>query len=134
MVFLLIKGFKVDQVFITNWLSKNLVSEPKGDEDVFKYLHDRYGFMKEKAMKQYRGSKDATENFEYRLNHLIGPTRIGERILSLQQNAKPVDEALSHVLEADVFNTSVIDEIDLYPKPKTSKQTKTDKEIKLNEQ
>ena len=43
MIFLEVIGFKVDQVFIINWLKKYQYAEPSVDEDVLKFLRDLMG-------------------------------------------------------------------------------------------
>ena len=43
-------GFKVDQVFVQNWIKKHDIPEVKIDNDVAEFLKDRAAFMKEKAV------------------------------------------------------------------------------------
>ena len=50
---------------------------------------------------------------------MIGPKKLHDRILHAHEQAQPTDEALSHVLEDDVFSSPIINKVCLFPKPET---------------
>ena len=75
-------GFKVDSVFVQNWIAKHTSDSPSLDAEVINFmLESRAEFMKEKALRQYRISKNPIEKLEYKLNSLIGPKKLHDRIL-----------------------------------------------------
>ena len=49
-VFMEIVGFKVDKVFILNWLTKHSKKEQSLDKDVMNFLSNKADFMREKAL------------------------------------------------------------------------------------
>lgn len=118
-VFMELVGFKVDSVFVQGWLEKHTIRTPKLSQDVLNFMQNKVGSIKEHAIGQYKVSRNPLEKLEYKLNSLIGPKKLHDRIVHAHEQAQPTDEALSHVLESDVFSSPIIDEICLFPKPIT---------------
>ena len=94
------------------------------------FLRNKADFMKNRAVAQYGKSRNPLENLEYKLNLLIGPKKMRERMDWAMKTANPSDEALSRVIEGDIFKTTIIDRVSLFPKP----QTKNERIIAQNQQ
>lgn len=65
-------GFKVDKSFIIKFLKKYLVVPLKMEEDLSDFLQSYKGYLQKQALKSYKNSCNAVENFEYELNASIG--------------------------------------------------------------
>lgn len=49
-------GFKVDRVFVQNFLNKYLIGESKIDEEVLKFFSDQVGYLEGKVAEKLKGS------------------------------------------------------------------------------
>lgn len=67
-VFMELVGFKVDKVYITRYLKRHLDASVNLDPEVLDYLENRAEYIKQKAVSQYRKSKNPIEKLEYQLN------------------------------------------------------------------
>ena len=114
-----IVGFKVDQVFVLKWLNKNEKKKVMVDEDVMEFLKNQANFLKNKAVAQYCASKNPLEKLEYKLNGMIGPKKLKQRMEKAHGIAMPTDEALDLIIEPNIFTSSIIDQVCLFPKPLT---------------
>ena len=85
-IFMETVGFKVDQVFVSNWIKKHDIPDVKIDNDVAEFLKDKAAFMKEKAVIQYKKSKNPVQKLEFQLNEMIGPTKLKERAQQCVEN------------------------------------------------
>ena len=45
-IYIELVGFKVDQIYILNWLKKYMIKDPSLDLDVLKYIQNKSGFIK----------------------------------------------------------------------------------------
>ena len=45
-IYIELVGFKVDQIYILNWLKKYMIKDPSLDLDVIKYIQNKSGFIK----------------------------------------------------------------------------------------
>ena len=68
-------------------------------------------------MKYYGRSKNPAEKLEYKLNSIIGPKKLHNRVLQAHEQAQPNPESLSHLLEEDAFASPISDTVCLFPKP-----------------
>ena len=114
-----ISGFKVDQVFVVHWLKRHFIKDPTVDTAVLDFINNQADYLKEKAIQQYKLSQKPIEKLEYNLNKLIGPSKIKDRVQFCLDQQQPTTEALSHVLEKDIFDSPIIDDVCLFPKSMT---------------
>ena len=75
-----IVGFKVDRIYIEKVRSRKLETVASIDKDVMEFLKNQAFFMKMKAMKNYKNSENQVEKLEYKLNKLIGPNRLKDKL------------------------------------------------------
>ena len=75
-----IVGFKVDQVYVLKWLKRYVKKDPKLDLQVIEFLRNKADYVKAKAVAQYNNSRNPIEKLEYKLNLLIGPNKLKDRI------------------------------------------------------
>ena len=66
-------GFKVDSVYVQNWMTKHKNPIPQIDLDGLGFMHTSVGFMKDKTVSQFKESRNPIEKLEYKLNSIIVP-------------------------------------------------------------